>query len=192
MKLFDGKMLIGHIASLDTYSDGRVVFAMTDHRIFEFNETDVLYVASGNYWLVKKQYSNPERYLKRVNIENVIFNPPATIVFWSDGTKTVVKCSKDDRFDPEKGLALAICKRVGGNKAAYYKDISKWCKEIPVVKTKKIVTMDRTEAVKVIESMKIDCNNALARFDDSLDMTAFVASISIKLDLVRAVIEQMN
>lgn len=28
-------------------------------------------------------------------IKNVIFNDPATIVFWKDGTKTVVKCQKD-------------------------------------------------------------------------------------------------
>lgn len=33
------------------------------------------------------------------NIENVIFNNPATIVFWSDGTKTIVKCSDEEWFD---------------------------------------------------------------------------------------------
>ena len=37
-------------------------------------------------------------------ITNVIFNDPATIVFWSDGTKTVVKCCEDDIFDEEKEL----------------------------------------------------------------------------------------
>ena len=41
-------------------------------------------------------------------IKNVIFNDPATIVFWEDGTKTVVKCQDGDEFDPEKGLAMAI------------------------------------------------------------------------------------
>lgn len=34
---------------------------------------------------------------------NVIFNGPATIVFWNDGTKTVVKCSDGDEYDPESG-----------------------------------------------------------------------------------------
>lgn len=48
-------------------------------------------------------------------IENVIFNDPATIVFWLDGTKTVVKCGEDDIFDPEKGLAMAIAKKSLGN-----------------------------------------------------------------------------
>ena len=51
-----------------------------------------------------------------VDIKKVIFNDPATIVFWADGTKTVVKCADFDIFDPEKGLAMAICKRVYGKR----------------------------------------------------------------------------
>lgn len=31
-------------------------------------------------------------------IKKVIFNPPATIVFWLDGTKTVVKCKEGEEF----------------------------------------------------------------------------------------------
>lgn len=41
-------------------------------------------------------------------IEKIIFNDPATIVFWKDGTKTIVKCQEGATFDPEKGLAMAI------------------------------------------------------------------------------------
>lgn len=41
-------------------------------------------------------------------INKVIFNDPATIVFWKDGTKTIVKCQEGAEFDPEKGLAMAI------------------------------------------------------------------------------------
>ena len=41
-------------------------------------------------------------------IKKVIFNDPATIVFWKNGTKTVVKCQEGAMFDPEKGLAMAI------------------------------------------------------------------------------------
>ena len=40
-------------------------------------------------------------------IKKVIFNPPATIVFWENGSKTVVK-AQGEVFDPEKGLAMAI------------------------------------------------------------------------------------
>ena len=59
-------------------------------------------------------------------IKDAIFAPPATIVYWSDGSKTVVKCSEKDVFDPEKGLAMAIAKRCGGNKGSYYKEIQNW------------------------------------------------------------------
>lgn len=63
-----------------------------------------------------------------IEIEKVIFNDPATIVFWSDGTKTVVKCANEE-FDKEKGLAMAICKRVLGNKGNYFNEFRKWIKE---------------------------------------------------------------
>lgn len=60
-------------------------------------------------------------------ITNVIFNDPATIVFWNDGTKTVVKCQDGDRFDKEKGLAMAISKKALGNKGNYCEVFKKWC-----------------------------------------------------------------
>ena len=46
-----------------------------------------------------------------LRIKRVIFNEPATIVYWDDGEKTVVKCKEGERFDPEKGLAIAISKK---------------------------------------------------------------------------------
>ena len=60
-----------------------------------------------------------------MNIKKVIFNNPATIVFWSDGSKTVVKSYLDD-YDPEKGLAMAIAKKYLGNKGNYYDIFRKW------------------------------------------------------------------
>lgn len=62
-------------------------------------------------------------------IEKVIFNDPATIVFWKDRTKTVVM-AKNEPFDPEKGLAMAFAKRfLGGNKGNYYDIFRKWLPE---------------------------------------------------------------
>ena len=61
----------------------------------------------------------------RRHIKNVKFNPPATIVFWTDNTKTVVKCKGED-YDPEKGLAMCICKKVLGDKGNYYEVFKKW------------------------------------------------------------------
>lgn len=74
-------------------------------------------------------------------IKKVIFNPPATIVLWADGTKTAVKCQEDDPYDkyrseklgrpslyydPEKGLAMCIAKKALGNKGNYYNEFKKW------------------------------------------------------------------
>lgn len=61
-----------------------------------------------------------------VKIKKVVFNNPATIVLWTDGTKTVVKCQNDEIFDPEKGLAMAIAKKAFGNKGNYCNEIKKW------------------------------------------------------------------
>ena len=77
------------------------------------------------------------------SITNVIFNNPATIVFWSDGTKTVVKCDERDEFDPEKGLAMAICKKHFGG--GFYNDIfKKWIpkEETPEIEIDGQITMD--------------------------------------------------
>ena len=58
-------------------------------------------------------------------ITDVIFNDPATIVFWFDGTKTVVK-AEGEKFGPEKGLAMAIAKKYFGNEGNYYDIFKKW------------------------------------------------------------------
>lgn len=52
-------------------------------------------------------------------IQRVIFNNPATIVYWTDGTKTVVKCQEGDEYRKETGLAMAIAKKHLGNKGNY-------------------------------------------------------------------------
>lgn len=58
------------------------------------------------------------------DIKRVIFSDPATIVFWADDTKTVVK-AENEPFDPEKGLSMAIAKRALGNKGNYYEIFKK-------------------------------------------------------------------
>nr|DAM76718.1 MAG TPA: hypothetical protein [Caudoviricetes sp.] len=80
----------------------------------------------------KKHYTvdlKKEKDMEEVTIKNVIFNPPATIVFWSNGDKTVVKCDKIEKFDPEKGMAMAISKHALGNKRNYYNEFIKYAGE---------------------------------------------------------------
>ena len=86
--------------------------------------------------LTKWEKTQVENYKNMVNrlygkpneIKKVIFNNPATIVLWSDGSKTVVK-AHDEPFDPEKGLAMAISKKFLGNKGNYYNEFKKWLPE---------------------------------------------------------------
>lgn len=54
----------------------------------------------------------------------VIFNNPATIIFWSDNTKTVVKATHEP-YDKEKGIAMAYMKKIFGNKSRYYTEMQK-------------------------------------------------------------------
>ena len=50
------------------------------------------------------------------NIKKVIFNEPATIIFWEDGTKTVAKCQEEDKYDREKGMLVCMVKKAMGSK----------------------------------------------------------------------------
>lgn len=45
-------------------------------------------------------------------IEKVIFNNPATIVLFDDGTKSVAKCDGADKYDPFKGYLTALIKHI--------------------------------------------------------------------------------
>ena len=61
------------------------------------------------------QFDSKEFYpgiIKRFYIKKVIYNRPATIVFWSDGTKTVSKCSPEDSYVRETGLAICVLKKL--------------------------------------------------------------------------------
>ena len=62
-------------------------------------------------------------------IKKVIFNKPATIVYWEDGTKTVVKCGENDTYSKETGLALCFMKKALNNKGNYNNLFRKYIKE---------------------------------------------------------------
>ena len=55
-------------------------------------------------------------------MERAIFNPPATIVFWEDGDKTVVKCDERDAYDAKYGLILCWMKKLLGGKSRALND----------------------------------------------------------------------
>lgn len=53
---------------------------------------------------------------KEFYIKEVIYNDPAVIVMWSDGTKTTSVCDVEDTFVPETGLVLCVLKKLISNK----------------------------------------------------------------------------
>ena len=62
---------------------------------------------------------NKDNNSEELDFEDIIINPPATIVKWDDGTKTVVKCQNDEEYDAEKGIALCFMKKMCGNTSNY-------------------------------------------------------------------------
>ena len=99
-----------------TYND------MYQKHIMNYIDTDIACTHAAYNSMYKKK---TQRQKALDQIQNVIFNDPATIVFWNDGTKTVVK-AENEPYDPEKGLAMAIAKKFFDNKGYYFDVFKKW------------------------------------------------------------------
>lgn len=81
-------------------------------------------------------------------VKKVIYNDPATIIFWTDGTKTVVKCQEGDIYSKEIGFKTAYLKKMLGNDNAFNKEINKWVpKEEPSNRVAKSYTYDEQSDV---------------------------------------------
>lgn len=113
-----------------------------------------------------------------IEIENVIFNPPATIVFWRDGTKTVVKCGENDIFDPEKGLAMAIAKRALGNQGNYYNKIKEW---LPVDYNPVIMSVDLAKSEDFTNHQETTTYIQENKYGDKYDTRLFFAGKGHKI-----------
>ena len=83
-----------------------------------------------------------------IYIRKVIYNKPATIVFWSDDTKTVAKCHGDDIYSPETGLVICCLKKlIGGSELK--RMLNDWIVE-------EASTSDE-QVVRTIRDARIDC-----------------------------------
>lgn len=85
----------------------------------------MMFNCTNNARIRSRVIPKPTNYLPE--IKNVKFNGPATIVFWADGTKTVVKCQDGDDYSEEVGLAMCIVKKAFGNTSKYNDIFKKWC-----------------------------------------------------------------
>lgn len=100
-------------------------------------------------------------YKRPLSIKKVIFNNPATIVIWSDDSKTVVKCQEGDTYSKELGLAMCISKKFLGNKGNFNEVFKKW---IPAEEETPTKEETLTEDISV-EEMR----TALEKFCDSTE-----------------------
>ncbi len=62
----------------------------------------------------KEKKKESEDTMKGKRIEKVIISDPATIIFWGNGSKTLVKCTPGETFDPEKGFLMAFFQSYSG------------------------------------------------------------------------------
>ena len=63
----------------------------------------------------KRKFTEGGNSMKKIDVEKIIFNEFKTIVFWNDGTKTIVSMSQEERnFDPEDAFRAAYTKKMYG------------------------------------------------------------------------------
>lgn len=202
-KLCDrNKRVIGNITDVVRTADGETMITLDTGHTFQFKSYDIYWDKGHNCFINKPYYrgtlntahAKEATAMNAAVIKNVIFAPPATIVYWSDGSKTVVKCSEKDVFDPEKGLAMAIAKRCGGNNGNYYKEIQNWVEKSGKKYPGKTATQkkaapksnpDRESMKKWISKANEDWNECLkasANNDNTallLNMNALTADLKI-------------
>lgn len=114
------------------------------------------------------------------SIKEVIYNPPATIVLWADGTKTVVKAQKTDTFDCATGLAMAIAKKHFGNDPYFNEIFRKFVPDYdpPMVTYRKEPMLDSD----VIGDL--DFSNAINAVREKLDALKLALETAIPSEVV--------
>lgn len=79
--------------------------------------------------MVKSELNRTYGVLSALRIQRIIVNNLATIVFWEDGTKTVVKISdadmEDGKYDIYAGVSYAIAKKLFGSNSAFKREVDR-------------------------------------------------------------------
>jgi hypothetical protein len=67
-------------------------------------------------------------------IQRVVFSGPVTLVYWTDGTMTKVRRTDGEADDKEKAIAMALMKKLNGNKTNYIRRLGKIIENAEIVK----------------------------------------------------------
>lgn len=118
----------------------------------------------------------PYRYMPAwLKVARVVYNNPATIVFWEDGEKTVVKCQKDEVFNEYAGFCAAVAKRVFENNSRVIKIVKNATREDP--KPEKTNGKISAEVLGKVRTMILDGKKT----------TDIAKTLDIPLSLVRSI-----
>ena len=92
------------------------------------------------------------------DIKRVSFNGPATIVFWEDGTKTVVKRAEGDKHDIKVALLYAFAKKKFGNNSRIHKEIDPFVNSNAqrIALLNYIIAKDGVDIDKIMDTLVFD------------------------------------
>ena len=122
-KLCDSQgQLIGYIETVEkNMHDGLTrVILHTGHEL-TFLQGDLIADRGGNLSIRYGGLNAGKKSASAANtaaIKDVIFAPPATIIYWSDGSKTVVKCSEKDVSTRRRGWPWQLQSVAAATRAA--------------------------------------------------------------------------
>lgn len=123
VRVLNGENINNYVGGWNSHMNCLVGSVVTIERCLESVRHLPAYEVKENSWTFD------ERGLKALSssdyIKKIIFNDPATIILWEDGTKTVVK-AHNESFDPEKGVAMCFMKKACDNKASFNNVFKKW------------------------------------------------------------------
>ena len=91
-----------------------------DLSVFKMNNQNLIDDNRKLKYLVNSAYGVATVEHNKFEIKEIVINEPAMIIFWKDGTKTIVKAQEGEAFDEEKGLSMAYAKKALGNNYAAY------------------------------------------------------------------------
>lgn len=99
------------------FGDHTNTFSADDPKYFSTNCTGACYEGKLELADISTTYLYEILGVKKpvsFDVKEVIYNDPAVVVYWMDGTKTVAT-AQNEEYDPEKGLAICFAKKALGN-----------------------------------------------------------------------------
>ena len=83
-----------------------------------FSTTSNPHIAMNPYY--DASVEDVRRFLKTITGDTytprkIIFNDPVSVVFWQDGTKTIVRRTKGEKFNKYTAFTAALAKKIFGN-----------------------------------------------------------------------------